>query len=336
VQQLRSDFWLPLLILNATSVSTGHRVVTTPLKLDYELPKTAAAAELPPCVPGYDPGTCRLFVDTYRFHDFLADKSPPDQDQNLFWQILARFQRAVFLTLRNREASTPGPVDVLLSTAAHNSARFPVVSPPGAIRNAASEIIDRVVDGGYFENYGATSALELFAALRRLGLQPMLLVISNDPEVPTDMKAVIPADRWNGFRRIPTVSGVVHSDSRDAEFTTGISGPIAAFANTRTARGTLTLDQLLVDLNRDEHDNAAIHIRTVPAFTGNGAKFQPLSMSWWMSKPVQARLHEQVECSFNRKGIGHILAAYGMPPLKPRDAPCLEEPPVGLAEAAAR
>ncbi len=132
----------------------------------------------------------------------------------------------------------------------------------------------------------------------------MLLVVSNDPEVPTDMKEVVPRERWDGFRKIPKVSGVVHVDARDAEFATEISGPIAAFAKTRTARGTLTLDRLIADYTPGDC-KSTIHIRTVPAF--DGAAFQPISMSWWLSKPVQARLHEQVECSFNRQGIEEIL-----------------------------
>ena len=48
--------------------------------------------------------------------------------------------------------------DVRLSTAAHNSARFPLISPPGSICNQDQAIVDRIVDGGYFENYGALGA----------------------------------------------------------------------------------------------------------------------------------------------------------------------------------
>ncbi len=50
------------------------------------------------------------------------------------------------------------------STAALNSARFPFISPAGTIRDT-EEIADRIVDGGYFENYGALSAKELALAV---------------------------------------------------------------------------------------------------------------------------------------------------------------------------
>ena len=53
--------------------------------------------------------------------------------------------------------------DVRLSTAAHNSARFTYVSPAGNLQSATKPHHNRgyIIDGGYFENYGARTALEL-------------------------------------------------------------------------------------------------------------------------------------------------------------------------------
>ncbi|MBI1983147.1 MAG: hypothetical protein HYS61_03000 [Acidobacteria bacterium] len=50
--------------------------------------------------------------------------------------------------------------DLRLSTAAHNSARFPFVSPPGMWKHEG-KIAGRLQDGGLFENYGAETALEI-------------------------------------------------------------------------------------------------------------------------------------------------------------------------------
>jgi len=50
--------------------------------------------------------------------------------------------------------------DVPASTAAHNSARFAYVSPAGDLGDKRGSMID----GGYFENYGALTALELAGA----------------------------------------------------------------------------------------------------------------------------------------------------------------------------
>ena len=69
------------------------------------------------------------------------------------------------------------------STAAHNSARFTYVSPAGDLGNKNGSVID----GGYFENYGALSALELARAARvalkdeKPGVKLVILMISSDP-----------------------------------------------------------------------------------------------------------------------------------------------------------
>jgi hypothetical protein len=73
--------------------------------------------------------------------------------------------------------------DVRASTAAHNSARFTYVSPPGDLGNRNGSVID----GGYFENYGALSALELARAAKsalkdeRPGVKLFILLITSDP-----------------------------------------------------------------------------------------------------------------------------------------------------------
>jgi hypothetical protein len=51
--------------------------------------------------------------------------------------------------------------DVRLSTAAHNSARFTYVSPAGNLFSTTKHNRGYIIDGGYFENYGAQTALEL-------------------------------------------------------------------------------------------------------------------------------------------------------------------------------
>lgn len=78
-------------------------------------------------------------------------------------------------------------IDTPLSTAAHNSARFTYVSPAGRFDEDGSHI----VDGGYFENSGAATALDILRELEKelcrdkngsLGLiVPKVIMISNDP-----------------------------------------------------------------------------------------------------------------------------------------------------------
>jgi hypothetical protein len=78
--------------------------------------------------------------------------------------------------------------DVRASTAAHNSARFTYVSPAGNLGWDHGSVID----GGYFENFGALSALELaHAAKAALEDEPrpvklVILMISSDPDLDTN------------------------------------------------------------------------------------------------------------------------------------------------------
>ena len=95
--------------------------------------------------------------------------------------------------------------DVRASTAAHNSARFTYVSPAGDLqrRNGA------LIDGGYFENFGALTALELAHAAARavngeLPDEPpkvklVILMISSDPDLDKNHMLV----RINGSTKHP-------------------------------------------------------------------------------------------------------------------------------------
>jgi hypothetical protein len=94
-----------------------------------------------------------------------------------------RIDRNVFLD--SLDALHVLGMDVRASTAAHNSARFSYVSPAGDLGNANGSVID----GGYFENYGALSALELArtakAALKAENkpVKLVFLLISSDPSL---------------------------------------------------------------------------------------------------------------------------------------------------------
>ena len=78
--------------------------------------------------------------------------------------------------------------DISLSGAVMNSARFPLISPAGIYESERSrgEPINRqIIDGGYFENNGVETALDLIEDIKSIeGLsftpRPALLLVSND------------------------------------------------------------------------------------------------------------------------------------------------------------
>lgn len=165
--------------------------------------------------------------------------------------------------------------DVRLSTAVTMSARFPVISPPGNIRNSDGKTIDRIVDGGYYENFGAISALELAEVLRnRYELRPAIILINNEPAI-LGMSCISPDSRL-AYPEAPT----------SLSFATFRSS-IEAMMATRSARGTLAAVELCQRVTADNF--AFVSVDKDPT---NPKK--ALTMSWWLSKHVQKYLDDQV------------------------------------------
>ncbi len=88
--------------------------------------------------------------------------------------------------------------DVPLSAAVMNAARFPIISPTGQFRDGetcqqsgAAATVRDIVDGGYFDNYGVTAALELARAIHKKApkLVPIVVVISDDANIDGDKLA---------------------------------------------------------------------------------------------------------------------------------------------------
>ncbi|MBI1213182.1 MAG: hypothetical protein GC190_17085 [Alphaproteobacteria bacterium] len=78
--------------------------------------------------------------------------------------------------------------DVSMATAVTNSARFPFISPAGRFTvEGPTPAAYQIIDGGYFENYGARTAWELARAIEDLNdddptlrVVPVVVVVSND------------------------------------------------------------------------------------------------------------------------------------------------------------
>jgi hypothetical protein len=195
---------------------------------------------------------------------------------------------------------------VQLSTAAHNSARFPFISPAGSIRNPDHNSVDQIVDGGYFENYGALSAKELALAVHAIQpeLAPFVLVISNDPD---DLLAAGQVRR-QAQRAVEKARASVNR----SEPVTDIVTPVTTVANARNAHGILGVDQLRSSLRAalPQCDLRMIHVRVWPQrLNQTSNRSRAVSMSWWLSTPIQYHLHQQTEDTKNENGNGPRLQA---------------------------
>ena len=168
--------WTPALVLNATWVETGKRLIASNLKV----------------AAGKD-------------HEDFVDV----EDANAFF----------------------APRSLSLATAAHMSARFTYVSPAGALVKAG-RIHGRVVDGGYFENSGATATYEILQTIDLLKekeprweqVDAYVIHISNDP-----VEAKYGSDSLQSAPDNPHIA--------PKEFLNEALSPLWALLNTRDARG---------------------------------------------------------------------------------------------------
>lgn len=165
-------------------------------------------------------------------------------------------RRGIVSNLEIREDVFPDAVDLLdgslqtrdmpLSTAAHLSARFTYVSPAGTVRTARGDIWRHVVDGGYFENSGSATAVELMQSMRtvanavgrensrEVGLN--LILIRNDPRA----ASVCEPD----LDTLPPIRP--HTNLSD------LLSPVRALLSTRVARGRLA-EETALNLMRGFH-----------------------------------------------------------------------------------
>jgi hypothetical protein len=156
--------------------------------------------------------------------------------------------------------------------------------------------------------------------LIRPGLDPFVLVVTNDPEVPLDLPA-----------RPVDVSAT--------QVLTDLTAPLSAIANTREARGTLSVQQmraLLGDIRAGCGGPSTAHIRVWPQFENAPAptcqdlkskvplrdKTRAVSLSWWLSRPVQFHLFDQLTPkSCNSDALPQIWEALTSPPHCPATSP---------------
>ncbi|MFK8015673.1 MAG: hypothetical protein AB8G17_09565 [Gammaproteobacteria bacterium] len=177
-----------------------------------------------------------------------------------------------------------------LSTAVHNSARFPILSPAGRFRRGdlppgdEREHWARLVDGGYFENSGSLTANELLqlildqrpALAQKYGVQlePLVIQITNS-EAGTvndcDPRAQTPVTR--------TLTEVCFRQRWLGESLS----PLYGLLNVRTAHTRLAMDQL--------RDAAPVGRYLHFALRNNGV-VHPLG--WMLARPSRVDIRCQV------------------------------------------
>ncbi len=325
--------WLPLLLLNGTSVDRGTRIIASDL------------VSTEPGVPRKEDmgGRAPLYPAAFDLFEMLSTPCPPTKVED---QACA-LAHAGFKDVPTRRDGA----NVRLSTTAMLSARFPVVSPAGTIRAKGDEGRDgdRVVDGGYFENAGLTTALDVARALRGQGVTPIVLWVQNDPTIDEDdVKQMDKSETGQDNRGIiiektgqtpqfpPRAASTPRLQGADPDwlsaFFSVISAPFEALTATRDGHALEASDLIqrrLLEMNEkttcvagDCSLNSSYftfkmfknpRFNDFPEECASLAKAKPrpimseVSMSWWLSQSVQAELDSQICDQRNRQSLDDLM-----------------------------
>jgi hypothetical protein len=263
----------PALLLNGTAVETGARIVTSNLKVECKTPNGSG----PPCT---------------RIRD-VSD-------------LLAHL---------NAEETKRSDLDLRLSTAVSNSARFPFIGPaavtPIAVRlppdtkdpkknDEDTGILARLVDGGYFENFAATTLRELMVTLgSRLTNQkllPIVIQISSDPDLDTKFD--------------PGYGRAMVGESKISRFLAQLRSPLSAAYNTRDAHGAQA--RLALEDEAERIGARYFHFRLCSV---EGTSRPPLA--WILSPEAQKKIKESLadvnpSCK-NKSALDQVVACLETP-----------------------
>jgi hypothetical protein len=223
--------------------------------------------------------------------------------------------------------------DIRLSTAALTSARFPIVSPAGVLRVISdAKFGDRIVDGGYFENSGLTTALDIASALKAENVTPVVLWVQNEP--------IIDRPNTKTPRRpaaTPQVGRINEGVVTDAVAL--LTEPVDTVLSTREGHGAEAADlavRALEAMNKSADPNASeksffqIGVRAVAdlsldagsdpglqascaPFAGKPLTMTKVSMSWWLSAGVQSDLDVQLCDKRNQKSLDDLMHRLASP-----------------------
>lgn len=291
--------WMPLIFMNATSTETGRRIIATPVRI------TEPLADGKP-----------LFADTYDLHELMCapyidpvtKRYPPP---SAFGKITSAVP-AMFMPEANCVRKKPTSIDIRLSTAASVSSRSPFVTPHATVRDRRAEILDSAVDGSYFDNSGIVTALDIADGVKALDkrLLPFILQVSNEPAWFEPSKNCLAEARYPATPQIPGEASTPPLSSLTDLLTVN---------STRISRGyqtILELPQRASHINGGIPSAAQIHVCPQPQgsfwsllmnYMGEEANaeamqentpqhggYKAVSLSWWLSPPLQAFLDQQI------------------------------------------
>jgi hypothetical protein len=189
--------------------------------------------------------------------------------------------------------------DLPLKTAVHNSARFAYISPAGRLRARGGAELGHVVDGGYFENSGAVTLLELRRGLARLETPLREAGILRSP---IRYHALYLCNNPLRCGRRAVQPGAI--DPTAPARISDLLAPARALLAAREARGSLALAEL-----GSVFAGELTEIGACPLLPQEEKK-APLPLGWQLSESVRKRLKSQLRrCPRDEKCGPPCLAA---------------------------
>ena len=181
---------------------------------------------------------------------------------------------------------------IRLSTAVLNSARFTYVSPPGTVRR--DSVTRKIVDGGYFENSGAQTAMELIGVIRSVcktnplcklnNIRTVALILTNNPKRSADNWQVDGEQICTAAEQSASLGGEKQTQST-GNFLPEVLSPISTMLNAREARGRLAEAEFVAANGREQTFRLALRQKKDVEFP----------LGWYLSEEAQKEIRTQAQ-----------------------------------------
>ena len=263
---------VPALMLMTTDVATGHRMAVSHVTMP-DPPK-----------PHYD-GTCRQ----------RGNSGPGTQAKDLtprLWTFSEEMKDH----------------DLPLDTAAILSARFPVVSSAGTLPSCIGSP-RRYVDGGYFENSGVTTVLDVIAAIRQkiaaANVKLIVLRITNSRAYDGEDGTFVPEGAFNEI--LSPVRALLHTRQARAELAVESLTRLVAAEQTRCDRAKAVEEFLKTHPDEqgslEKARDTCLHLETALIALGPQGPTEAkvaIPLGWWLSDQARHQMEYQLTDKNNK------------------------------------
>jgi hypothetical protein len=204
-----------------------------------------------------------------------------------------------------------GGRDLAVSSAIHNGARFPLVSPGGTLLDKDGHAQGHVLDGGYFENSGVTTAGDIIRAAKALAndpahpgkykIRPILIELNNDSDTASTDPGFVRG--WTPMLPAQLTASQTHY------FLSDILGPLGGITASNDGRARPVALAVSREIGQDY---VLVHLCNVDKAGKPSNRHAP--MDWVLSEAAKQamtwadRLDKRDACG-NRIGLRRVLEA---------------------------